>query len=170
MSDTLIQIVDKQDRPVGEASIDEAQKQGLIHRIARVMIEDGNGGVLLQRRALHKGLFPGRWDNSVAGHVDAGESYEIAAHRETEEEIGLNGLKLEEIGKYYNEETFEWRSMKRFNTVFRAIVPRNAVFGIDREEVDSVEWFHLPDIAEMVKNDPGQLTDGVIDVINRYYL
>lgn len=32
---------------------------------------------------------PGKWDTSVGGHVDLGESVEMALHREVKEELGI---------------------------------------------------------------------------------
>ena len=52
MGRKLIQIVDEHDQPVGAASMDEAQTKGLWHRIVRVMVEDGQGHVLLQLRGV----------------------------------------------------------------------------------------------------------------------
>ncbi|MFM2381971.1 MAG: hypothetical protein RLZZ76_738 [Candidatus Parcubacteria bacterium] len=40
---------------------------------------------------------PGRWDNSAAGHVDAGEDYSRAVLREAEEEIGVRGITVRNL-------------------------------------------------------------------------
>jgi 8-oxo-dGTP pyrophosphatase MutT (NUDIX family) len=37
---------------------------------------------------MFKDVSPGLWDSSTSGHVDGGESYDICAVRETEEELG----------------------------------------------------------------------------------
>lgn len=62
----------------------------LIHRAAHVLVlHPGTGRLLLQKRSPDKDTHPGRWDTSVGGHVGFGQSYEEAALRETEEELGL---------------------------------------------------------------------------------
>ena len=38
---------------------------------------------------MYKESSPGLWDSSVAGHVDAGESYDQCCLREVAEEVGL---------------------------------------------------------------------------------
>ena len=48
-----------------------------------------NQGVWLQKRPSHKLIQPNKWDTTVGGHVDMGESIEKAMQRETLEEIGL---------------------------------------------------------------------------------
>ena len=53
------------------------------------MVVRTDGMILLQRRSMAKDLFPGWWDISVGGHVDAGESYDEAVVRELREELGI---------------------------------------------------------------------------------
>ncbi len=62
----------------------------LIHRSAHVLVlHPVDGALLLQKRSLTKDTSPGLWDVSVGGHVAFGQSYEEAAVRETQEELGI---------------------------------------------------------------------------------
>jgi isopentenyldiphosphate isomerase len=61
----------------------------LIHRSVHVLVINPEGQLLLQKRSPHKDVQPGKWDTSVGGHVGYGQSYEDAARREAEEEIGI---------------------------------------------------------------------------------
>jgi len=61
----------------------------LIHRSVHVLVVSPDGRLLLQKRSLRKDVQPGKWDTSVGGHVGFGQSYEEAARREAEEELGL---------------------------------------------------------------------------------
>ena len=61
----------------------------LIHRSVHVMVISPDGKLLLQKRSMRKDVQPGMWDTSVGGHVGFGQSYEEAARREAEEELGL---------------------------------------------------------------------------------
>lgn len=61
----------------------------LVHRAVHVLVISSSGHLLLQKRSLTKDVQPGRWDTSVGGHVGFGQSYEEAARRETQEEIGI---------------------------------------------------------------------------------
>ena len=47
-------------------------------------------------------MYPGLWESSVTRHVLSGETYEKAAYRELEEELGLTKLKLEKITDFKN--------------------------------------------------------------------
>jgi 16S rRNA (adenine1518-N6/adenine1519-N6)-dimethyltransferase len=169
MSKPLIQIVDSDDKPVGSATIQEAHTKGLIQQISRIMIEDEQGNILLQKRSANKGLYPGRWDNSVAGHVDAGENYNQAALREMEEEIGLSGIELQELGHFYTEFKADWRILNQFQTAYRAVVPRGTAFRLEADEVEAVQWFTRQEIADLIANHPEKVTNGLLAVFKRFY-
>ncbi|MGB4759347.1 MAG: NUDIX domain-containing protein [Candidatus Saccharimonadales bacterium] len=169
----LIQVVDEYDNPIGTATIAEAQEKSLYHRIARVVLEDENGNILLQKRTMQKGTYPGCWDNSAAGHVDAGESYEVAAARELKEELGIE-VALTERGKYaknfvYKEAGKPDKALNRFHAVYSATIPHDTKFTLQAEEVDEVKWFTVDEIKGMLKNSPEIITQGVGDVMERYY-
>ena len=80
----------------------EAHRTGAWHRAAHLWIVTPQHRVLLQRRALTKENWPGRWDVSVAGHVSAGESAAEAAVREAHEELGLrlSASDLQHVGTF----------------------------------------------------------------------
>jgi isopentenyl-diphosphate Delta-isomerase len=168
MSDIPIQIVDENDEPVGAASKDEAQRVGLIHRIARIMVEDEAGNVLIQRRKADKKLYPNCWDNSAAGHVDAGETYEVAARRELEEEIGIEGYDLVEVDHYRTHGSFEGRQLNRFNKLYKAVVPKDVTFRLQADEVAAVKWITRQELAELVTHKE-QVTDGLIEAVEHLY-
>lgn len=163
-----IQIVDENDHPTSTATKQEAWSDGLRHRIVRIMIENDTGEILLQHRSPTKDIFPDRWDNSAAGHVDAGEDYDQAAIRELEEELGLSAIKLTRIGKYTSDETWEGHRLKRFTVVYRAHsdqMPKKLEAG----KIDDARWFKIHDVKQMVHDNPDSVSDGLRQVMERYY-
>ena len=64
-----------------------------------VIVQDGNGSLLLVRRAGEP--CPGRWC-LPGGFVEADESAEVAAARELEEETGLRGEAVELLNVEYH--------------------------------------------------------------------
>jgi isopentenyl-diphosphate delta-isomerase len=86
--DELFDVVDRDDRVVGQAPRREVHARGLLHRAVHVIVHDARGRVFLQRRSLSKDTFPGCWDSSCSGHLDAGEDYLTAARCELGEELG----------------------------------------------------------------------------------
>ena len=58
-------------------------------RFATVILVDPRGWLLLQERDEHAPIAPEQW-GLVGGHVEDGEEFEPAAHRELAEETGLS--------------------------------------------------------------------------------
>ena len=90
----LFDVVDLDDRVISQAPRREVHARHLLHRAVHVLIHDPNGHFFLQRRSLSKDTFPGCWDSSCSGHVDAGEDYPTAARRELGEELGWHDAAL----------------------------------------------------------------------------
>jgi isopentenyldiphosphate isomerase len=88
----VIDVVDTEDRVVGQATRGEVYARGLIHRCAVAFVTDGAGRLFVHRRPATKAVFPSLYDMGVGGVVGAGESYLDAAWREAGEELGATGL------------------------------------------------------------------------------
>ncbi|WP_405443598.1 NUDIX domain-containing protein [Streptomyces niveus] len=91
-SDEIIDIVDEHDHVVRQASRGEAYAKGLRHRCVFILARDADDRIFVHRRTAAKTVFPSRYDMFVGGVVGAGETYDEAALREAEEELGVSGL------------------------------------------------------------------------------
>jgi isopentenyldiphosphate isomerase len=91
MADELFDVVDESDGVIGQAPRGEVHARKLNHRAVHVLIHNAAGRLFLQKRSMTKDTFPGGWDSSCSGHVDAGETYGAAALRELGEELGWRG-------------------------------------------------------------------------------
>ncbi|MFC9385474.1 NUDIX domain-containing protein [Streptomyces venezuelae] len=91
-AEEILDVVDEQDRVVGQAPRGEVYARGLIHRCVFVRVRDAEGRFFVHRRTPTKLVFPSMYDMFVGGVVGAGESYDEAALREAEEELGVRGL------------------------------------------------------------------------------
>lgn len=168
MDSAPIQIVDEHDKPVGQASKQEAWDKGLYHRTVRIMVEDEQGRILLQKRAAGLELYPNYWDYSASGHVDAGETYDQAAARELREEVGID-LPLEAVASYQTKKAYQGRILNRFNRTYRARLPKGAPFHPQLEEVSELRWF-TPDAARQLLEDrQEQVTDSLRQAIKDHY-
>jgi 16S rRNA (adenine1518-N6/adenine1519-N6)-dimethyltransferase len=90
----IFDVVDAQDQVIGSERRDTVHVNNLRHRAVHVWIFNERGELFLQKRSPWKQIHPDLWCSSAAGHVDSGESYEEAAHRELGEEIGVQSRLL----------------------------------------------------------------------------
>lgn len=166
MSSLPIQIVDENDKPIGGADMKKAWLEGLYHRVARIMVQDDEGSLLLQLRVKAKELWPERWDNSAAGHVDLGESYEDAAARELKEEVGIADVKLQSLDYYFSDDRYKNYRTREFNKVYLAVIPKGYKTKRQESEVADIRWFSKEEVRELLKND-GKMTPGLKNVLTR---
>ncbi|WP_413756460.1 NUDIX hydrolase [Streptomyces sp. MMBL 11-3] len=91
-ADEILDVVDEHDVVVGRARRGDVYARGLRHRCAFIQVRDADGRLFVHRRTADKLVFPSLYDLFVGGVVGAGESYDDAALREAEEELGVSGL------------------------------------------------------------------------------
>ncbi|GAA2722899.1 MULTISPECIES: NUDIX domain-containing protein [Streptomyces] len=91
-ADEVLDVVDEHDRVIGRAPRGEVYAKGLLHRCVFVQARDAHGRIFVHRRTAAKLVFPSMYDMFVGGVVGAGETYDAAALREAEEELGVTGL------------------------------------------------------------------------------
>lgn len=156
---TDIVFVDEHDVPIGSGTKKEAVEKGIIHRVIRIFLTNSKGEFLLQKRADHI-AGAGKWDQSVGGHVDEGEEYDQAAYRELKEELGIEGISLKQIKKYYAEGE-DPPHRKRFNMLYTARYDRKVT--PDPEEVSEVKWIAPAELEAWIARSPGDFTKGCIN-------
>ncbi|MDN0196002.1 NUDIX domain-containing protein [Streptomyces sp. S.PNR 29] len=91
-ADEILDIVDEHDRVIGQSPRGVAYAEGLRHRCVFIQARDAEGRIFVHRRTPTKLVFPSLYDMFVGGVVGTGESYDDAALREAEEELGVPGL------------------------------------------------------------------------------
>lgn len=135
-------IVDEDDRIVGRATRADCHgNPELIHRVAHVLVIDRKKQMLLQKRSMSKDVQPGRWDTSVGGHLDLGESYLDAAVREMREELGIINASLDFL--YYSRirNSIESENVATFITIY------DGEINFDPCEIDAVRFFSPEEIV-----------------------
>ncbi|MGH9127833.1 MAG: isopentenyl-diphosphate Delta-isomerase [Acidimicrobiales bacterium] len=104
----LLDLVSPAGESVGSCPVGEGHAApGRLHRAFSVFVLNGDGSVLLQRRALDKARFPGLWTNTCCSHPGPGQDLLAAASARLGEEMGLVGVTLSERG------TFVYRAADR---------------------------------------------------------
>ncbi|MFG2773380.1 NUDIX hydrolase [Streptomyces sp. NPDC048350] len=91
-AEEILDVVDEHDEVIGQAPRAEVYARGLIHRCTFILVRDAEDQIFVHRRTPVKLVYPSMYDMFVGGVVGAGESYDDAALREAEEELGVSGL------------------------------------------------------------------------------
>jgi isopentenyldiphosphate isomerase len=115
----------------------------LIHRSAHVLVlHPETGAILLQKRAMTKDTFPGRWDTSVGGHVTFGQSYAEAARREAREELGVD-LAPEAL-EYLH--LLRFRGAEESENTATYLCRHGGPFAPDRDEISELRFWTRAEI------------------------
>ena len=103
--------------------------------------------MLIQQRQSSKRVFPDKWDISVGGQAEAGETSEQAAHREIAEELGID-IPLDD-----ERPRLTMNFEDGFDDIF--IVNTEASISdmkLQQEEVKAVDWADRNKILDMIKS------------------
>ena len=144
--------VDEEDAVLGEITREKAHQEGLLHRVSATYLTNDRGEILVNERAKD-----GHLDHSSAGHVDVGESYLEAAKRELEEELGVTGVELSEIGGTHAED--RGRTFIS-NHMFRVYRCKTEPVQLNKDEVKSVFWANPEEVYKDLAQNPEKYTKG----------
>lgn len=157
----IFDVVDSEDRVVGQATRGEVHAQGLLHRSVHILVFNSNGDLFLQKRALTKDECPGYWDSSAAGHVNAGEDYRTCAHRELMEELNVSGELVFFMKFPASRETF-WEHVESFLCI------TDQKIAINLQEISEGRFWPVPEVAAACHKRPGQFTPTFRLVFDNY--
>ncbi|TAL14788.1 NUDIX domain-containing protein [Patescibacteria group bacterium] len=160
--------VDENDQPIGAGDRKEAWAKGIYVRNVRIVLLDENGRMLLQRRSLKKAAFPDRWTSAASGHVDEGEAWDYAAHREMKEEIGVTtDLKL--IGETKIVIDTDDEHIRQFIHVYEGTVDSKIKLDLDPDEVSETKWYDIAELKTEIAKTPDTFTPSFRELIKIFY-
>lgn len=146
--DELFDVVDAADRVIGTARRGDVHANGWLHRAVHVMVQRANGDVFLQKRSSTKDSYPGRWDSSASGHLDAGEDYGPAASREIQEELGITASGLRELAGLPASEV----TGQEFVRIYR--VAHEGPFRLHPHEIEEGRWLDPATLDAWIQSSP----------------
>ena len=158
----IFDIIDENGNPTGktvERSI--AHAEGIRHRTAHIWIirrKNGRTEILLQKRSRNKDSFPGKFDTSSAGHIQAGDEPLESALRELKEELGIHAVPedLQLAGKFPISFAKEFHGKMFRDEEIAFVYIYDHPVEIDRltlqkEEVEEVQWFDLEETYQQCR-------------------
>lgn len=138
----MFPLVDEEGNITGAASRGECHNGSkLLHPVVHLHVFNSRGELYLQRRPLWKDIQPGKWDTAVGGHVDLGESVEMALRREVREELGMTEFTPEALTHYVFESATERELVFVHRTTYDGPVTPS-------DELDGGRFWSLDEIRE----------------------
>ena len=138
-------IVDEEGRVIGAATRGECHNGSrLLHPVVHLHVFNSQGEVYLQKRPAWKDIQPGKWDTSVGGHLDYGETPEQALVREVREELGITDFEPERVGQYVFDSRRERELVYVNRTTYDGLIRPSA------EELDGGRFWSLDEIRAAI--------------------
>ncbi|MEK7603297.1 MAG: NUDIX domain-containing protein [Patescibacteria group bacterium] len=129
-----------------------------LHRVAAVYVFNKQGELYVQIHKASGGLY----DHSVGGHVSKGETYELAASREAQEELGIM-QPLSCLSTFYSDEGVY---LHMFG-LFECTAAKDWKF-VPNDEVEEIIIMKLDDIRALMESNPEKFTGGFINTMREY--
>lgn len=148
MTDEIFPLVDEEGNIIGQATRRECHNGSmLLHPVIHLHIFNSKGELFLQKRAATKDIQPDKWDSSVGGHIDLGETPKQAAIREANEELGVSIEQIEYIDKHIIKTAREQELTYCFKTVY------DGEIHIDKNEVSDGRFWTFSEIEANLGKD-----------------
>lgn len=153
--DELVVLCTEDGEPAGTASKAEVHTTDTpLHLAFSAWLFDGEGNVLLTRRAVTKQTWPGVWTNSFCGHPGPKERNEDAVVRRAQEELGTTVTEIRVVLP-----DFRYRAVDASGIVEHEICPVffaliDGPLNPNPAEIAEYQWVRMEDLREAVARVP----------------
>lgn len=159
-------LITEQDEPIGLMEKQQAHIAGVLHRAFSVFVFNDKGELLIQQRAHEKYHTPGLWTNTCCSHPRQGETYEEAAIRRLQEEMGFTCPIEFQFSFQYKADVGEGLTEHELDHVFKGIYNENP--KINPEEVASFKWIDFNELQIDVEEHPEKYTPWFKIILKEY--
>ncbi len=150
MEDELLDVVDLNDKVIGtimRSKMMSLPKDRCV-RVVNIFIMNKEGKILVPLRSHDRKLYPNTFDFSCGEHVQSGESYDDAAIRGLQEELGITiSTPPIMIGKLSPKDGINVMAQ---NYLAYADGP----FDFDKKGIQSLQWMFPHELQAISENEP----------------
>jgi isopentenyldiphosphate isomerase len=141
----LVDVVDAEDRVIGQATRADVRAQKLRHRATYILVFNSHGQLFVHQRTGTKDIYPSYYDVAVGGVVGAGERYDDGAQRELAEELGITGVPARPILKFQYEDPDNRVNGRVYSCSY------DGPLALQAEEIAGGEWLDLDVVIERIR-------------------
>jgi len=146
-----LDLVNENDEIIGKEDRDVIYKNDWRNfRVINIMIFTSDNKIIVPKRSADRRVFPNCYDCSVGGHVSSGETYEQAAYRELEEELGITNVELEEIA-YFKPYDIGTSS---FSKMYKLVYDKE--LNYDKKGIQKIYYMIKEEISKLIEEDASQ--------------
>lgn len=156
----IFDVVDEEDKIIGQASRKLVHEKCLIHRSVHILVFNSQDRLFLQKRSLQKDENPDLWDSSASGHVDSGENYDESATRELWEELGIK-TKINFWIKLPASEKTLWEHVSVYKCV------SNDEMTLAPDEISDGKFWDIKELKYQIENDSEKFTSTLKIIFDR---
>lgn len=153
LSPEVFPLIDEMGNVVGRAARKYCHGGSMaLHPVVHLHVMDHEGRLYLQKRSMKKDIAPGRWDTSVGGHVDYGESLLEAVKREAREELGVavDGEELTNNSGLQFLFLYVWQSSREREVVTAFAIVYEGELHPDHDEVDEGRFWTMDELQQQM--------------------
>jgi isopentenyl-diphosphate delta-isomerase type 1 len=164
LPEELLDIVDDHDRIIGRAPRHHVHAHGLKHRAVHIFVFNPAGELLVQKRSRSKDTFPGCYDSSASGHLNAGEDYDACALRELREELGLNPAPAQ-LRKHFK---IPACPQTGWEFVWTYSIQTDAAVAPNPQEILWAEFWPVERVRALILQQPEKCAPGFVCVFEQF--
>jgi len=164
MPEEYFDIVNENNKIIGQELRRVVHKTGLWHRGVHVFLFTPDHKLLVQKRSQNTDTFPGKLDCSVSEHLKVGESYFDGAQRGLSEELGIEGIsltRLVQLKMNYGLEDNE------FSELYKGEFDGGSL-AIDTNEVAEIDYYTIPQLEKLIDSGDTLLAPWFVQLIRWY--